>query len=172
MDKNEREALFLRARIALKSGQLSDANRMFEQLLAESENDARFLSYRGLLLAIRERRISEGTAMCKRALTLASTEPEMHLNLARLYSTTGQIRNATETLRRAIRAGVNTTDVMRQIQRVSPRSTPPLPSLHRDHFLNNILGKLRARLFGKSGKRAQARRSAPAAPAKPVRQRG
>jgi len=149
MEHGERETLFKRARVALRQGLLTEANSMFAQLVREYDRDSRFLSYRGLLLAIRERRVAEGAAMCKEALTLASSEPQMHLNLARLYSATGQHDNAVETLRRAIRSGVKTEAVMKEIERLSPRAAPPLPSLSRNHYLNDILGRLRARLFGK-----------------------
>jgi tetratricopeptide (TPR) repeat protein len=175
MDRNEQEALFRRARIALNEGTLTEAGAMFAELVENSDCDARFLSYRGLLLAIRERRVSEGVAMCRQAIALAPSEPEMHLNLSRLYESTGQHENAVETLRRAIRSGVRTDAVMNEIQRLSPRAEPPLPSLHRDHFLNDVLGKLRARLFGKrrrSGSRANASHPTLVRIAREARQRG
>jgi len=152
MDRNEREDLYRRARAALDDGMLTEASAMFEQLVQDDELDARFLSYHGLLTAIRDRQVGVGEAMCKQAITLASTEVEMHLNLARLYSTTGQRDQAVEALRRAIRSGIRTEAVMREIQRLSPRAKPPIPSLHRDHFLNDILGRLRAKLFKRRGK--------------------
>lgn len=144
--------LYRKALGALRQGLLTEANNMFAELAGAREHDARFLSYRGLLLAIRERRISEGATMCKRAIALASTDPQMHLNLARLYSTTGQRQRAVVTLRRAIRAGVGSKMIRREIQRLSPRAAPPLPSLHRDHILNNVLGRLRARWFAKDSR--------------------
>lgn len=171
MDQNERENLFRRARVALRQGQLSKANTMFAQLVQDCDRDARFLSYRGLLMAIRERRVAEGAAMCKQAIALASSEPEMYLNLTRLYSSTGQHDDAVETLRLAIRTGVKTETIMREIQRLSPRATPPLPSLHRDHFLNDILGRLRARLFGKRS-RPKPAQATPARISGLARQRG
>ena len=163
METNEREALYRRARIALRQGMLTEANSMFAELARDSELDARFLSYRGMLLAIRERRVAEGAAMCKRAVTLAASEPEMHLNLSRLYASSGQHENAVEALRVAIRSGVRTAAIMKEIQRLSPRAAPPIPSLPRDHFLNDFLARLRARLFGKRSRsrpRAKAARQA------------
>jgi tetratricopeptide (TPR) repeat protein len=147
MNQKDREILFKRARVALNQGRLTEAANMFAALADDCDHDARFLSYRGLLLAIRERRVSEGTEMCKRAIALASSEAEMYLNLARLYTSTGQRQNAVTTLRRAIRAGAKNKAVMQEIQRLSPRALPPIKSLHRDHVLNDVLGKLRARLF-------------------------
>jgi len=154
MDREEQEILFRRARIALHQGMLSEANAMFAELLQASDSDARFLSYRGLLMAIRERRVSEGAVLCMRAVALASTEPEMVLNLSRLYATSGQHERAVETLRRAIRGGLRTESILEEIQRLSPRAEPPIPSLHRDHLLNDVLGKLRAKLLGKRARRA------------------
>lgn len=147
MNHKDQETLFKRARVALDQGRLTEAATMFAALTDDCDHDARFLSYRGLLLAIRERRVSEGTAMCKRAITLASSEPQMYLNLARLYTSTGQRQNAVMTLRRAIRSGAKNKAVMKEIQRLSPRALPPIRSLHRDHVLNDVLGRLRARFF-------------------------
>jgi len=175
MNHKDREKLFRRARVALDQGRLTDAANMFAALADDCDHDARFLSYRGLLLAIRERRVSEGTVMCKRAITLASSEPEMYLNLARLYTSTGQRHNAVMTLRRAIRTGAKNKAVMKEIQRLSPRALPPISSLHRDHVLNDVLGKLRARLFRE--RRNRPRRAKPARAAamrnlRTARQRG
>lgn len=174
MNRKDREILYKRARLALDQGLLTEAAHMFEALADDCESDARFLSYRGLLLAIRERRVSEGATMCKRAITLASSEPEMYLNLARLYVSTGQRQNAVMTLRQAIRGGAKNKAVMKEIQRLSPRAVPPIKSLHRDHVLNDVLGKLRARLLRKRGRgsRTKPARAADMRRLKTARQRG
>lgn len=174
MNHKDRENLYKRARLALEQGLLTEASNMFAVLTETCDYDARFLSYRGLLLAIRERRVSEGIALCKRAITLASSEPEMYLNLARLYTSTGQRQNAVMTLRRAIRTGAKNKAVMQEIQRLSPRAVPPIRSLHRDHILNDVLGKLRARLMPKRarGSRTKPVRAAALQRLRAIRQRG
>lgn len=143
MSPRDRELLFKRGRIALLHGSFADAARIFRALVGECDTDGRYLSYHGLLLGLVERRVADGVAACTRAITLASSEPEMYLNLARLYSTTGQRGDAVKTLRTAVCRGVRTRAVLGELQRLSPRRTPPLPALDRDHTLNRVLGKLR-----------------------------
>ena len=53
MKHEDREILFRRALQALNQGLLTEAANMFVTLADDCDHDARFLSYRGLLLAIR-----------------------------------------------------------------------------------------------------------------------
>ena len=145
MTYQEQETFYRRALHALRQGLLTEASNMFRELADECEHDARFLSYRGLLLAIRERRMSEGVAMCKQAISLAPADPEAHLNLMRIYKSTGRRQSAVTVLRDAIRRGVKHKSVMREIEILSPRRRPPLASLPRDHRVNKLLAKIQAR---------------------------
>ena len=154
MRRNERELRFRRARLALGQRSLAEAAERFEALVREDAADGRFLSYHGLLTGLFERRVSDGVAICRRAIALDPHEPETYLNLARLYCATDQAPNAAATLRAALRAGVRTRAVQQELERLSPRRTPQLPLLHRDHPLNRLLGTLRARLARAKGQGA------------------
>ena len=145
MRRNERELGFRRARLALGQRSLAEAAERFRALVQQDAADARFLSYHGLLTGLFERRVTDGVAICRRAIALDPHEPETYLNLARLYCATDQAPNAAAALRAALRAGVRTRAVQQELERLSPRR-PPLPSLHRDHPLNRLLGTLRAGL--------------------------
>jgi hypothetical protein len=101
-----------------------------------------------LLTALRDKQVAQGVKDCKGAISLAPSEPLMYLNLSQVYERSGQHHNAVTTLRKAVRAGVKSKAVMDNLQRLSPRSGGPIPSLHRDHFLNKHLGRLLARWFG------------------------
>jgi predicted Zn-dependent protease len=148
MDFENLELLYQRARNALRQGLFTEAADLFRYLAQECDTDARFLSYRGLLTAIRDKQVAQGAKDCKRAITLAPSEPVMYLNLSQVYERSGQHHNAVTTLRKAVRAGVKSKAIMDNLQRLSPRSGGPIPSLHRDHFLNKHLGRLLARWFG------------------------
>jgi len=148
MEFENLELLYQRARNALRQGLFTEAADLFRYLANECDTDARFLSYRGLLTALREKQFAQGVRDCKRAVTLAPSEPVMYLNLAQVYERSGQHQNAITTLRRAVRSGVKTQTILDHLQRLSPRSGGPISSLHRDHFLNKYLGKLLARWFG------------------------
>ena len=157
MTYQEQETLYRKARFALRQGLLAESSNMFRELVHQCEHDSRFLSYRGLLLAICERRMSEGVSLCKQAISLAPSDPDVHLNLVRIYKSTGRRESAITVLRAAIRGGVKHKSLMREIQFLSPRSSPPLKSLHRDHALNKVLGKIQAQLRGARRERKPAR---------------
>jgi len=145
MDRDKRENLYRKGRAAIKLKRYEDAKKIFEMLVIERENDARFVSHRGLLMALVDRQFNESVVTCKHAIALAPSEPQMHLNLARVFCSVGQRAAAVVTLRRAVRARIKSAELASQLERLSPRSTPPIASLGRSHFLNSLLGKLRAR---------------------------
>jgi len=154
MRPDERELRFRRARLALGQRSLAEAAERFQALVQEDAADARALSYHGLLTGLFERRVSDGVAICRRAIALDPHEPETYLNLARLYCATDQAPSAVSALRAALRAGVRTRAVQQELERLSPRRMPPLSLLHRDHPLNRLLGQLGARLARAKGEAA------------------
>lgn len=154
MTPNERELLFRRARLALGQRSLAEAAERFQALVQEDASDARVLSYHGLVTALNDRRVSDGVAICRRAIALDPHEPDTYLNLARLYCATDQSANAVCALRAAVRAGVRTRAVRQELERLSPRR-PLVPLFHRDHPLNRLLGKLRACLSRARTKQAE-----------------
>jgi len=61
------------------------------------EPDMRYLSYYGLCRATAHQKIQEGLHACKRAARVRSRDPEMFLNLGRVYLLAGQERLAFDT---------------------------------------------------------------------------
>jgi hypothetical protein len=123
----------------------AEARTRLEELLRDGSPDPRHLSYYGLVLAVHDRDLRQGVALCERALLLAGDDPQLHLNLAQAYERTGRRSRALAVLRRAIRAHPHHRPLLREVQRLSPRRPPVIGSLGRNHALNRVLGKLRAR---------------------------
>jgi tetratricopeptide (TPR) repeat protein len=147
MDFAQRDSIFKRALKMYHLGLLQDAAKEFRRLIDDGSTDPRHLSYCGLLMAIAERKVQKGLKLCEQAVEEAFYDTEMHLNLAKLHFRTGRRRQATEVLLRGLRVNPKDPALLRQIARINPRSTPPLPFLSRKHPLNKYLGLARSRLF-------------------------
>ena len=85
-------------------GALSDAALVFRRLVESGSEEPLHLSYCGLLTAVVHGYRLEGLRLCQRALQFGAYEPEVVLNLARLYETAGAISKAVKLLRN-IRTG-------------------------------------------------------------------
>jgi len=133
---------FRQAMASLKGGEIHEAASQLRDLVYSGSTDPRHLTFCGLLMATLEGRMKEGLALCEQALQLGFSDPDVYLNLARLYSLSGQPQRAVITLRKGMRAiRPQHPIIMRELDRLSPRSAP-LSTLHRDNVLNKNLGKL------------------------------
>jgi tetratricopeptide (TPR) repeat protein len=131
-----------------QTGKIADAAALFQQIIAGGSEEPLHVSYYGLLTATVHGRRREGLRLCKRAMHVDPTEPDVVRNLARLYEICGQNRNAIETLRVGLRAVPGHPRLLSQINRLSPRKAPPLSMLDRDNPLNKHLAILLARFGG------------------------
>ena len=135
---------FRQAMASLKGGEIHEAASQLRDLVYSGSTDPRHLSFCGLLTATIEGRMKEGLALCQEALQLGFSDPDVYLNLARLYSLSGRRKRAVSILRKGIHAVEGRhAGIISELDRLSPRSAP-LSTLHRDNVLNKNLGKLRA----------------------------
>ena len=135
---------FRQAMAWYKGGRVHDAASQLRELVYSGSTDPRHLTFCGLLMATVEGRMKEGLALCHQALQLGFSDADVYLNLARLYSLSGQRKRAVTVLRKGMGAVTpRHPGIMSELDRLSPRSAP-LSTLHRDNVLNKNLGKLRA----------------------------
>ena len=161
MDRDQQERLFRRGLALCRKGLLSDAAVMFRRLIDGGSEEPLHLSYCGLLTATVHGRRSEGMELCERALQLGAYEPEVILNLARLYESLGSRQKAIKLLRRGLRETPRHPAMMKQIDRLSPRRRPPLSLVERDQFVNKRLAILLARLSGRLNQAADSAKARP-----------
>ena len=154
MDRQEHNQIFQRALKAYHEGELQASAEELRRLLQTGSREPRHISYCGLLVATAEGKVLDGRVLCELALKEASTDPEMYINLAKVYFWNGQPHRAVEVLRKGLRFAPRDPALRREIQRVSPRARPPVFFLHRDHPLNKYLGRTRARLTRRLLRRA------------------
>ncbi len=143
MDLTQRDAVFRNAFADYTGGRREQAAVKFFRLVKDGSNEPRHLSFCGLLMATVKGQIQDGIKLCERAVDLGFSDPLVHLNLARLHYTVGRRTNAVKVLRKGLRFKPGHPGMLREIQRLSPRSKPPLGFLDRDHALNKYLGARR-----------------------------
>ena len=151
MDVEQQDKQFRRGLGLCRKGMLAEASTVFRHLVDEGSDTPLHLSYCGLLTAVLHGRHAEGLELCERSLCFGALEPEIVLNLARVYEACGEHRKAVELLRRGLREKPKHRGMLKRINRLSPRRRRPLRFLHRDSFLNKHLAILQAKLTGRYG---------------------
>ena len=145
-----------RGLLALAEGTAGEAATHFESAIRiEREHNVhraqmRYLSYWGLSLAQAHRATPESVQACEMAARNEPYNPDLMLNLGRVYLLTGKLTLALATLERSRRMAPWHKAIAIELAKVDRRSPPPLRFLHRDHPLNRVLGKLRAGLLART----------------------
>jgi predicted Zn-dependent protease len=146
MNVAERNHVFNRALKSYHEGELQASADDLCLLLKHGSRDPRHISYCGLLVATAEGRVKDGRVLCELAVREASNDPEMYINLARIYAWNGQTGRAIDILRKGLKIAPQDAGLLREIDRLSPRARPSVFFLSRDNPLNKYLGRTRARL--------------------------
>jgi Flp pilus assembly protein TadD len=130
----------------LRRNHLSLAVESFREALRRSPDHPLILSYYGLCLARLETNYAEALRLCKRATYQDPYDPTLLVNLGKVYRLIGDRGAAYRSLRAAWALDRRHHPTMLELARMGMRRRPVLPFLSRDHFLNILLGKLRARM--------------------------
>jgi tetratricopeptide (TPR) repeat protein len=102
----------------------------------------KYLSYYGLCLAMSGNRLRQALELCEGAVEAEFYNPDLYLNLGRVYLRTGDRGRAFEALVRGLQLNPRHTGLIRQIRRLGVRRAPILRFLSRSHPVNRILGRL------------------------------
>ncbi len=146
MDIETQDRLYREGLALYRNQRLRPAAEIFGRLVLGGSQNPLHLSYWGVLTATVQGRIREGLPLCEQAMRLGAGEPEIVVNLARMYDLSGQHARAVELLRRAIRRTPRDRALLNEIQRLSPRRRPIVPGLSRSHPINRFLSLLLDRL--------------------------
>ena len=152
MNINERNTLFRKALVTFRKGDTRTAAKAFRHLIEDGSNDPQHVSYHGLSIALTEGKLAEGARLCSRALRVAPYDPEMYLNLARVYLRARRRSLAVVVLRKGLRVDEDNRPLLSELQKINPRATPALDFLSRSHPVNRYIGLTRtrlSRLFGR-----------------------
>jgi Tfp pilus assembly protein PilF len=126
----------------LKRNRIQEASNAFRKAIRTDPDNPQFLSYYGLILALGEQNFQDAIKFCRAALLKTRYEPELYINLCKVYSKAGQRKKALETLLEGLHYDQGNQLLMQEMRRMGCRRKPILGFLSRDHFLNKTLGRL------------------------------
>ena len=144
----EAQRLFDQGRSALDSNCVSDAVDAFRQAHAEAPDNAQVRSFLGLAVARADGAFSEARTLCEEAARQEFFNPELYLNLAKVYLRFGRRSEALRYLRRGQMIDPGHREIQSAISSLGKRKLPIVPFLPRRHPVNRALGSARSRLVG------------------------
>ena len=149
------ENSFRRGLAALVDGDASSAADHFHAaILTEVQHgvkrpEMRYLSYYGLSRAKAHGATPQVIQACETASRRDSLNPDLFLNLGRVYLLAGKTTKALAAFRRGLELAPDHRSLLAESAKVDRRSPPPLSVVSRSHPLNKMLGKLRWSLRGR-----------------------
>ena len=117
------------------------------------------LSLYGLCIVFAEGRLQKGSILCKIALEMDKEQPELYLNLGRVYMKAGQKNKAILTFRKGLSKTGRNSEMEQELEGLGVRARPPIPFLPRSNFLNKYIGLYLYRMRrGRTAKRLKKQR--------------
>ena len=138
-----REA-FERGRLQLQSNDLQSALASLREAHAQAPDHAQIRSALGLAVALCERDFEAARTLCESAAKQEFFNPELYLNLARVYLSVSRRPEALRYLRRGQMSDPGHAEIREAIVELGMRRLPLLPFLPRRHVVNRMLGSVRS----------------------------
>lgn len=124
---------------------LFEAALTLDRRAGNGAGQARYRSYYGLCLALRDGKVRDGLLLCRAAAKEEFFNPEMWLNLGRVQLAARNRRHAHKSFRRGYRLAPENEELRRELERMGVRRRPAFPFLDRSNPLNVWMGKLSSR---------------------------
>lgn len=144
--KSELNLQLQRGVAATRAGKYDEALRELEGALAAYKSTgklpARVLSYYGLCLATEKGKVADGLECCRIAISKDQFHADHYVNMARIYILGRARKKAIEALHTAEKLELDNTAAAKLWIEIGRRKAPPLGFLHRNHPVNQFLGKL------------------------------
>ena len=144
----EAQRLFDEGRAALDSNRVSEALELLRQASAEAPEHAQIRSFLGLAVASSDGGFSEARTLCEEAARKEFFNPELYLNLAKVYLRFGRRSEALRYLRRGQMIDPGHDEIQKSISSLGKRGLLIVPFLSRRHPVNRALGTARSRVVG------------------------
>lgn len=159
MGRSASQNAFRKGLDAAARGDFLEALAYFEASvhLARRHGDSavpmKYLSYYGWCLAMSSNRLDEALSVCEAAARAEFYDPELRLNLGRVYLRAGDRGLAFGTFVSGLRLSPDHRELRREIRRLGLRRLPVVQFLSRSHPVNRILGLWRGGLPGSGSPR-------------------
>ena len=126
----------------LRDNRLMEASNAFRRAHREVPGDPRYLSYHGLTVGLLDRNFPSAVKLCRAAVQQAPYDPELCVNLCRVYRESGQRMRALDALRAGLGFDKDSRILRMEQKRMGIRRDPAIGFLSRKHPLNKLIGKL------------------------------
>ena len=146
------ENCFKKGLLALVDENYEDAAAFFRQAIDIQRErkvqrpEWRYLSYYGLSLAKSHRPTPEAVRACETAVRAETYNPELYLNLGRVYMMAGKVTRGLEVFERGLKVAPQHVALHMDLVRSDRRSRPPIRLLPRANRLNRWMGMARGAL--------------------------
>jgi Flp pilus assembly protein TadD len=147
MDHREAFEEFKQGVECLRNEYARKALRHFLKVVEFDKHNPFYLSYLGVALAAAQEKWDEAEEICRSALRMKRTQPELYLNLAQVYHLAGKRREELDTLEEGLRFTKQDRRVAAALRRFAMRRPAVLPFLARENVVNRGLGRLRHRVL-------------------------
>ncbi len=142
----ESQSLFNMALERIKRNNFKKALDPLIEALRISPGQPVYLSYFGLCIGQVDRNYDRALQHCQQAVDARPTDPQLYVNLGKVYKLSGKTNRAYQTLQHAWELDKKNAAVAAELTRMGIRRPPFLAFLPRSNLCNRYLGKLRASL--------------------------
>ncbi|HEB91228.1 MAG TPA: hypothetical protein ENI85_16760 [Deltaproteobacteria bacterium] len=140
---DEAQRLFEKGSAELEAGATADALASLRRANELAPDHARIRSLLGLAIALEERDFEASRTLCESAAKQEFFNPDLYLNLSRVYLGFGRRSEALRYLRRGQMIDPGHAPINQAIAELGRRRLPVLPFLPRRHPVNRVLGSAR-----------------------------
>jgi len=140
---DEARQLFDRGAESLEEGLYDEALLCLRRAVELAPDHAQIRSLLGVAIARALRDFEESRVLCESAAKQEFFNPDLYLNLSRVYLQFGRRSEALRYLRRGRMIDPGHDEILRMISDLGLRKTPILPFLPRRHPVNRALGTAR-----------------------------
>ena len=144
----EAQALFDAGRVGLDQNRVDDAVISLRGACERAPQNAQVRSFLGLAIACANGPFSEARALCEDAANQEFFNPELYLNLAKVYLRVDRRSEALRYLRRGQMIDPGHGPINQAIASLGRRKLPIVPFLPRRHPVNRALGTVRTKVLG------------------------
>lgn len=132
-----------------REGNLADALKVFEEDICFTQSPLA-MSYYAVSLASVEKNFDKALSLCLMAAEKEFYNPEIYLNLGRIFLLNGQKSVAYKAFRKGLRFDSGNTAIRDELKKMGMRRRPVISFLPRNSAINKFLGKLATRSFRKA----------------------
>ncbi|MDP2682979.1 MAG: hypothetical protein Q8P28_09285 [Deltaproteobacteria bacterium] len=123
----------------LKNNNLEKATRSFEKAYQEDKENARYMSYYGMCVAMKWGEIGLGIELCTRAVKKEFYKTEYYINLSRVYIKADNKKGAINVLKKGLRFDPENDIIHEELVKFGARKKPIIPFMNRSNPINKFL---------------------------------